>query len=169
MWKGPAIGVTPSIKWPCFSTIFCVMNVATLPPIIMANQLKMGVSPILASFHLGWFSTEPWLWEKGYKGYVSSHPSNKRYVHRASVVVQRGSKNIECHRNAYNCMKYHKQTHNFPPYIFWQPRKKNNPLRLLIPPFVEWLPAFRGRQTHGQRPCQVKMGPKCRMGISDGL
>ena len=24
----------------------------------------MGVSPILVSFHLAWFSTEPWLWEK---------------------------------------------------------------------------------------------------------
>ena len=27
---------------------------------------KMGVSPILVSFHSGYFSTKPWLWEKGY-------------------------------------------------------------------------------------------------------
>lgn len=25
----------------------------------------MGVSPILVSFHLGWFSTQPWSWEEG--------------------------------------------------------------------------------------------------------
>ena len=48
------------------SSFFIIITTITLPPVIMV-QWKMGVSPILVSFHLGaQFSTEPWLWEKGY-------------------------------------------------------------------------------------------------------
>ena len=48
----------------------------TLPPIIMV-QWKMGVSPILVSFHLGDpFSTEPMdSWEKGYQKHPPISPS----------------------------------------------------------------------------------------------
>ena len=35
----------------------------TLPPLIMV-QRKMGISPIVDTFQIQSFSTEPWLWEK---------------------------------------------------------------------------------------------------------
>ena len=31
------------------------------------GSVENGVSPIWVSFHLRWFSTEPWLWEKGHE------------------------------------------------------------------------------------------------------
>ena len=45
--------------WNGWLAITWVMNqiITTLPPIIMVHW-KMGVFPLVVSFHLGWFSTE---------------------------------------------------------------------------------------------------------------
>ena len=49
------------------SPVSCILK--EIPVLPQSWKWEMGPSnpPILVSFHLGWFSTEPWFWEKGPK------------------------------------------------------------------------------------------------------